>query len=105
MPKSASSSSSRVQRARSAASKPNAKPERKKLKREEIKKEVKLEPVEIPEGGDEEPNRMNGEFVSPRRAVKNLSRESHSAELQVVSLDSFVKESSHPNFAGHPEGS
>ena len=83
MPKSASSSSSRVQRARSAASKPNAKPERKKLKREEIKKEVKLEPVEMPEGGDEEPNRMNGEFVSPRRAVKNLSRESHSAELQV----------------------
>jgi len=82
MPKSASSSSSRVQRARSAASKPNAKPERKKLKREEIKKEVKLEPVEMPEGGDEEPNRMNGEFVSPRRAVKNLSRESHSAELQ-----------------------
>ena len=84
MPKSASSSSSRVQRARSAASKPNAKPERKKLKREEIKKEVKLEPVEMPE--DEEPNRMNGEFVSPRRAVKNLSRESHSAELQVGSF-------------------
>ena len=86
MPKSASSSSSRVQRARSAAAKPNAKPERKKLKREqqEVKKEViKLEPVEMPEGGDEEPNRMNGEFVSPRRAVKNLSRESHSAELQV----------------------
>jgi len=82
MPKSASSSSSRVQRARSAASKPNAKPERKKLKREDIKKEVKLEPVEMPEAGDEEPNRMNGEFVSPRRAVKNLSRESHSAELQ-----------------------
>ena len=105
MPKSASSSSSRVQRARSAASKPNAKPERKKLKREEIKKEVKLEPVEIPEGGDEEPSRINGEFVSPRRAVKNLSRESHSAELQVVSLDGFVKESSHPNFAGHLEGS
>ena len=100
MPKSASSSSSRVQRARSAASKPNAKPERKKLKREEIKKEVKLEPVEMPEGGDEEPNRMNGEFVSPRRAVKNLSRESHSAELQVGSFmvlkDSCVLLSNNP---------
>ena len=85
MPKSASNSSSRVQRARTAASKPNVKPEKKKLKREEreIKKEVKLEPVELAEERDEELNRVNGEFISPRRAVKNLSRESHSAELQV----------------------
>ena len=105
MPKSASNSSSRVQRARTAASKPNVKPEKKKLKREEreIKKEVKLEPVDLAEEGDEEPNRVNGEFISPRRAVKNLSRESHSAELQVD--DHILLHPDYQKFSGHLEGS
>lgn len=83
MPKSASNSSSRVQRARSVIAKPNIKPEKRKnnmKKLEEIKKQIKLEPIEVPETTN---GRLsNGEFVSPKRAVKNISRSiSHSAEL------------------------
>ena len=83
MPKSASNSSNRVQRVRSVAARPNVKPEKKKnLKKvEEVRKvvAVKQEPVEEMEVQVVQTNGLRftngGEFVSPKRAVKNLSRD------------------------------
>lgn len=100
MPKSASSNSSRVQRVRSVTAKPNVKPEKKKVKKqvEDLKKVIKQEPVEMPVPVATPATnglRFNGagEFVSPKRAVKNLSRdysELHDTLRAVKSDDCFT---------------